>query len=513
MSSKTVSVSLITALSLLSSASAADIWYSGEDTVVRSWDNASAWKEGAVLPTQEDNVKLNAASLAVPNYLRITDGVTALAASLRIGEVKVEGDPLVGLKIEQGGTLNLKASGFYNFFVGDSGRGSFVIDGGTVAESGWNLVIGNNAGSYGEVTINPGSSVFAPAPQSGAYTKGIIVGLNGTGRLTTFADFGFPKLELRVGGNTGGWSRFFAAESAVTAYDCQIGSIAYYGNQLGIYNVLTPMPGYGEMVLSNATLKIVKSLPANTDAQLVIGRYAGGYGILRGCGVVQGSSLDSNNVRLWMNEGRIIGDGFGEEKTLDLNTVISIRNNTSSIPADTTNGWYAVNKGAVLYPRVYFNTDEANTVVGAWNGDTEPSFVNSVGVSIVASEQWDKHLRGGFFASDRSDIHADSLPAGPAVAGVWKLGMTGSVGGTDVKGYSTVSLDFRYDQSAVRLGSTLQLYRWTGSAWEKVAEKAADSTCRISVSGLTPPASYDGIYNIGTFALLNVKPGLVVIVK
>ena len=268
------------------------------------------------------------------------------------------------------------------------------------------------------------------------------------------------------------------------------------------------------MVLSNATLKIVKSLPSNTDAQLVIGRYAGSYGILRGCGVIQGSALGSNNVRIWLNEGQIIADGFGEEKLLDMNTVVSIRNNTTTTASDTTNGWYAVNKGAVLFPRTYFNSASASTMLGEWALEGAPRFVNSVGVSLSGvAGSGERFLRGGFFSADRSDIHAESLPAGSTVVGVWKMGITGSISGTDVKGYSTVSLDFRYDRSAVRLGSTLQLYRWTGSAWEKVAEKAADSTYRISVSGLTPPASYDGIYNIGTFALLNVKSGLVVIVK
>lgn len=36
----------VTALSLLSPAGGTDLWYSGEDTVIRSWDNAPAWKEG-----------------------------------------------------------------------------------------------------------------------------------------------------------------------------------------------------------------------------------------------------------------------------------------------------------------------------------------------------------------------------------------------------------------------------------------------------------------------------------
>ena len=97
------------------------------------------------------------------------------------------------------------------------------------------------------------------------------------------------------------------------------------------------------------------------------------------------------------------------------------------------------------------------------------------------------------------------------------MGITGSISGTDVLGYSTAGLDFRYDQSKVKIGDTLSLYRWTGSAWNKITTKQADATLRISVSELSAPESpesYDGIYNIGTFALLAKSTvGLTIIVK
>ena len=353
----------------------------------------------------------------------------------------------------------------------------------------------------------------------------MIVGFNGIGRFASYADVGFYNLycgdkastvmglELRVGANTSGWSTFFAAGSTVNTFDCQIGGIAYYGEQLYIYNSKTDRPGFGEMVLSNATLKVAAAAPANTDAQLVIGRYEGGYGILRGCGTVQGSSPDSNNLRIWMNQGCIIADGFGEEASLDFNTAISIRNNTAAIAADTTNGWYAVNKGAALFPRVWFDTSSKSTVIGGWSGDTEPGFVNSVGVSVSGVSGSARYLRGGLFAADRSDIHAGELPGGVKVAGVWKIGIADGINSATALGYGSASLDFRYDQSKVTAGSTIALCRWNGSSWNIVAEKTADSTHRISVSGLSKPASWDGIYNIGTFAVVQKRSGMSILYK
>jgi hypothetical protein len=79
--------------------------------------------------------------------------------------------------------------------------------------------------------------------------------------------------------------------------------------------------------------------------------------------------------------------------------------------------------------------------------------------------------------------------------------------------YGSADLTFRYDQSKVNVGEPIALYRWNGSRWERVAEKIADSTFKISASDLVRPASYDGIYNIGTFALVKKDlKGLVITV-
>lgn len=114
---------------------AAELSYRAVDAE-RSWDVPSAWLYSGSLPTSNDTVKLNDASIAVPDCLRITNNVTARAAALLIGAGASNGDLVAGLKVEQGGTLNLAGSGWYNYFtVGDSGRGSLVIDGGTVEPS------------------------------------------------------------------------------------------------------------------------------------------------------------------------------------------------------------------------------------------------------------------------------------------------------------------------------------------------------------------------------------------
>lgn len=496
---------------LLTSANAATLWYQAVDDE-RGWDAPSAWHDGGSLPTSGDNVQLSNASIVVPNYLRITNNTEATVSSLSIGYQKMDDDRLVGMKIESGGSLALQPSGTFNLVVGDYGRGFLWIDGGEVSTKAWNLAVGFHTGSYGEIIVGPGSTF---TQYSENYQKHMIVGLYGLGKMTTFSDVGYDKMKLRIGGNTQGWNTFLAAGATVTTWDCNVGGVAYYGTDVGVENVLTRLSGYGMLILSNATLRLTGALPGGTvNGQLSLGRYAGSYGVLLGCGVVRGVNADSNTVRVWMDDGQIVADGFGEERELDLNTVVSIGTNAvAATAADTTNGWYAVNKGAALFPRVWFNTGSKTGVAGGDSKATVPGYVNSVLFSISGVAADASLFRGGLFSADRSDVYADSLPDGLTVVGIWKFGVTTTVSGTVNRSYSSVDLDFRYDQSKVRPGDKIALYRWNGSIWEKLSEKTSDSTHRIAASGLAAPASYDGIYNVGTFAVVEKSSGLMILVR
>jgi hypothetical protein len=413
-----------------------------------------------------------------------------------------------------GGTVN------GHVYVGQYGYGRLVVDGGTIniprskkyssqqasAYSSAGLRIGSHAGSHGEFVFRRGELNF----DDGA---SLVVGGEGFGSAEFLTDLTVPY--LRIGGSAAGGRLVAHKDVTVTvSHTMQIGG---YPLIEGAGSLIEDFPGVGQLVLTNATLSLLDGNDQggydNTSGQLSIGRYAGSFGVLRGCGVVRGRAANSNNVRVWMDNGQIIADGFGREASLDLNTVISIRNNTAAIPADTTNGWYAVNKGAALFPRSYFADGAQTTVMGGWNQDTVPGFVNSVGVSVSGVAQENAYLRGGVFAADRNDVHVDKLPERANVIGIWKLGITTDVSGTVVWNFSSVDLDFRYDQTKVEPGSGIALYRWDGTAWSKVAEKSADSTHRISVTGLGRPPAWDGIYDIGTFAVVSSKPGLTILLR
>jgi hypothetical protein len=112
-------------------------------------------------------------------------------------------------------------------------------------------------------------------------------------------------------------------------------------------------------------------------------------------------------------------------------------------------------------------------------------------------------VRGGLYAADRSDVHADALPKSGEVVGIWKMGVFSALVDLSAKSFQSIDLTFRYDHTKVERGDLLNLFRWNGSAWTRVASAKATENPRISCSGLAPVAGET--YNVGTFALMRRK--------
>ena len=183
-------------------------------------------------------------------------------------------------------------------------------------------------------------------------------------------------------------------------------------------------------------------------------------------------------------------------------------------PDSGTNGWYAVNKGAVLFPRVWISTASDTRCIGTWTRNASPDFVNSVGFSLDEAYNPGSgyYVCGGLYAADRSDVHADTLPKRGEVVGIWKMGVFYELASITPKVFQSIGLTFRYDHTKVNEGARLYLYRWNGSSWARVVSEKATENPRISCSGLAPASGQ--LYNIGTFALMSRETeGLQVIVR
>ncbi len=384
--------------------------------------------------------------------------------------------------------------------IGEAGVGRVVFDGGVHQVTVWDFKIGDQPTSRGElVLLKPGLTF-----DSG---RKLFVGYHGAGLVETYVSLYVNK--LKIGGSTSTRSLLSAIGENVEVKvgTCEIGGYEPYEN-----NTTDRWPGNGELVVSNATLFLTGSTSTDTAAQLYIGRYAGGFGKLRGWGTVRSSSWSS--FRIILGEGQIVGDGFGEERELVVHAR-SVRCMTNGVvrnnAPDSTNGWFAVNRGAAFYPWAKFNAASANGYLGTFGDAGRPDLVNSAKFSVSGTTTSDTYFRGGVFAPDRTDLNLDKLPGNKGIVGVWRFGLFTSTALSEAKTFGSVDLDLRYDHAKLPDGRQYRLYRWNGSAWQSVASGTSTADHVVSVSGLAPASGQT--FNVGTFALLWVSDPFVLSVR
>ena len=204
MQKETAFIAVAALFSLLSSALAANLRYTAVDDV-RSWDNVSAWKceDGLYgsLPQPLDNVSIDSGTVALPNFLRVTNGVTAAAYTLKLGALDgdasyAQSGKIIALKVESGGVLHTGKGEFDAISIGDraSGYGIVTIEGGMVSnqfitvgtkgigvltnDCGTIVQLGPELGSYGYLNVGfeqsatgtvvmTGGAVLAQGPSNG----------------------------------------------------------------------------------------------------------------------------------------------------------------------------------------------------------------------------------------------------------------------------------------------------------------------------------------------------------
>jgi hypothetical protein len=522
-------------------------WSKPADDTTRSWDTAGAWKQVNApnafvnrVPNDEDTLMLNSSAIALAGNgitescsLRITNGVEAVANRVYIASTAANEDSsyaksgrVIGMKIEKGGSLSAyevsvgySAAGYgvlnldggvlkpsHDLFIGYEGIGVLTNRNGTIQNTGGcqGINIAEQEGSKGTyVMLGKNASV------GNSENMNLFVGKYGEGRAEIYSNITIPY--LKIGGSTA-LSSCYVAHSTTTTVVTKAVSVGGYAfvelNKDGSVKETYRIPGRGELVLSNAVLSACMAL---STTNFWIGRYDGAFGVLRGCGAVQGKNWNDNSLRIGFGNGQVIGDGFGKQADLDMNTVVAFQVANAN-PDEGTNGIYAVNKGAVKFPRVWFSTVDASGSIGDVPKGS-PSLVNCVGYSIRGLQGANSVsvLRGGLYAADRTDVHVDALPPCGSIVGIWRLGLFTDITGFTPKGYQNIDLTFRYDHTKVKQDQKLALYRWNGSKWKRMASKPAATNPRIVCEGITPQ-TVEG-YNIGLFALVTRRDGMKIIVR
>ena len=367
--------------------------------------------------------------------------------------------------------------------IGRLGRGEFLFRGGTA--SVYDMILGELDGGYG--TLDVAASNWLTFSANGT----LYCGYNGRGSATLHS--AMSQYYLKIGGNTNHVSEMVIPAGGTNKVTK---SVNLGGYPIPIKGGTKEMPGYGILTLQGGTLWH----SANDDTvNFNIGRYTNGWGCLRGYGKIAPPTPGATKIRIGAGNAIIRADGYGEERDLDLHEVVNITNYFGEIDvATSTNGWYAENKGGVLYPRTWFGTAEAERCFGDAPYATIPRFVNSVRFSINGVSGSSSFFRGGLYAPDRGDIPA-GLPQDIDVIGIWGFGLYNNVNTNDKVSFSKISLTFRYDHTKVPGGKSLSLYRHNGTEWVQVGQAMPNDDHLISTkTGLAP---LSGTLNVGFFAV------------
>jgi hypothetical protein len=398
-------------------------------------------------------------------------------------------------------------SGRTSVLFGHSGQALAVLNGGALDVVG-DLRIGNASGGSGTVT-NTGAAVSA---------NNILIGYTASaaGRLVHTGGSLSAANQLQAGRQAGIGE--FEADAPFTVKQMIIGTVAASGSSI---------PGTGTVTMAeNALATVGEFLRVNNGGLLMRGgaihlsnvgnpnrtnlfvrSYEDSRARIQGWGYI---GYTNENITLRMlNNGQIVADGEGVERDLDLNMIAVVNTDIPNGP-DGTNGWYAVNKGRLVYPRSMAVTFPAGTPTTVCSGDLHnkavPELVNSLGVTMTYATAAIRAIRTVLCAPDRTDI-PPGLPEHLVPVGVWRVGSFTQVKTPPFTAASFTEClpAFRYDWTKLTpKTSSLRLFRHNGTAWVQVGAAVPDSTRLIAADAPLAPLSGQD-FNIGWFALMAVE--------
>ena len=206
--------------------------------------------------------------------------------------------------------------------------------------------------------------------------------------------------------------------------------------------------------------------------------------------VIRADSAASGTFRGWgtvglggalINNGVIIADGYGTDRSLDLSSISGPNlAGTSTFANTANNGWFARNHGKLLLPRLSITADGAYS----WGGAAFQNLVNNVQMVLHSVTTGDGNFAVSLLSPDRADVPAGLVNP----IGVWQFTPT-------TLQFGTVDLTFRYDAAAAAALSvdpnTLGLFHYNGASWDLVGGTTNDTTNDLlSATGLTSFSDY-----------------------
>jgi hypothetical protein len=407
--------------------------------------------------------------------LAVSNGLIVMYGDFTIG-----GNVGDGLVRQSGGTVELRTAGVNNGRFSCS-SGDYELTGGRFVVTGYNFNVGTTAGKTGRVTVDGPDAVLDVRNAALVNGVGASIGNSAVGELAFRQGAVYFDAGVLVG-------------NSHTGLILQTGGIA----EFRAVTLGSAAGGSGEYRLEGGTLRVDKS--AWPERSVIAGASgsgvfyfgtAGGAGDLQqkqaGCGmIVRQGAAGSGEFRGWsddgvtnrfgltgplQNSGRIVADGYGVARALNMTGLASVATLIYSGPGET-NGWFAVNRGKLMLPPVSVASSAANWGHSASN--TEMNLINAVRWTFkgtTSGKVW-----GELLAADRADV-----PGPGALEAVSVHAFSGLA-------FTNGALSLRYDPSAAAVRGIpedqLKLFRWNGSAWAELNASLNTSKKLIAVSDL-----------------------------
>lgn len=404
-----------------------------------------------------------------------------------------------GYAYGSGIVTNAGTMGVYDFFAGCYGTGVFVNKG--VFNVARKFTIAREGNSRGHFILESGGMLNKAKSSAPIY---IAYGKNTTGILECNGDLALADDDyIVVGCKESSTGRLVVGEGAAVSnvtsiiignVDRSNGSVELHGGSL--------------WVKGNSTGHTIK---LGLDGDSTAGRIQG-HGSVR----CQSSTL---RIRFY---GQVVADGGGVMQDLNLASIKTVgTNNTENLNGCGTNGWYAVNKGRLIYPRAQ-NCNANSTshpTVGDYPTRSAPTVMNSFRYTLDTRPSATYYNFAELYAPDREDIPS-GLPVGArdVVAGVWRFGLssaTNADGEPTPAAFGGMSITFRYDWRDMPEGCKVAVYRHDGSlggSWQRIAKGEISSSENTITTAKFDSASEK--WNAGWFAVVaETHNGLAIIFR
>ena len=503
----------------------------------------------AVIGNDPDNNSGGLVTLRSGSTWSALAGVTVGASKGNRNRIVVEygatmtqtgGEFIVGnVKGYSGIVTNRGDMSVYDLFTGGNGNGTFANAGNLVFNR--KFTVGRNAGSVGTFVHLGGTITNATKLQH------FFIGHNGTGTFQVEGPLALDNDTFFVGSSATGVGTLAVDGALSGVAQIRLGHVSGARGTMTIgpsglvdgiaTNQIGNVSGaIGELEMSGGELRLLAKNDANYYS-LFVGQIANGaqtgFGSIRGYGKI-GSTVfhgGAGHVRMQL-AGQAVADG-GD---LDFGAIRTV-GSTAEANACGTNGWYAVNGGRLIYPRMQNFTTANHVCIGEYvfDGTDYSAAAKAKDITLVNSFQMRLYGANGaqladnkfnfaaLYAPDRADIPgASTLPgsgnsAGEATLGVWRIGHfadTGDVGAAPQNpvAFGTASLRFRFDDTSFANvadwdGLSIGLYRWDGAAWRRVARiQGRPASPYVEAAGLAPyTADPNDNWNVGWFAVAVVR--------